>query len=90
MKLITLNAWGGKLYEPLIAFVKKYSESVDIFCFQDVLFGSEPEFTPIEKGRINIFNEIKEILKDHEGLISREPTHSFINGEFLSQDVGLS
>ncbi|MFZ2523160.1 MAG: hypothetical protein WAW92_02125 [Minisyncoccia bacterium] len=87
MKLITLNTWGGKLYEPLIQFIKD-NKDVDIFCFQDLLFGTEPVFSPIEKGRINIHNEIKNILTDHESIISREPEHSFINGEMLPEDIG--
>lgn len=88
MKLITLNAWGGKLYEPLIEFIKTHSNDIDIFCFQDVLFGKEPTFSPIERGRINLYEEIKDILNDFGSVISRELDHSFINGEILSQDVG--
>ena len=36
MKLITLNTWGGKLLNPLLEFVRKYSQDVDIFCFQEM------------------------------------------------------
>jgi endonuclease/exonuclease/phosphatase family metal-dependent hydrolase len=87
MKLITLNAWGGKLYEPLIQFIKD-NKDVDIFCFQDVLFGNEPMFSPIEKGRLNLFSEISNVLKDYEYVISREPGHSWVGSEILSEDIG--
>lgn len=87
MKLITLNAWGGKLYEPLIEFIEKY-KNVDIFCLQDVLFGKEPVFSEAEKGRINLFEEIRKKLTEHEYIISKEPGHSFINGEMLHEDIG--
>ncbi|KND48696.1 MAG: hypothetical protein AB198_00020 [Parcubacteria bacterium C7867-003] len=87
MKLITLNAWGGKLYSPLIKFIKE-NKDIDIFCFQDLLFGKEPVFSPIEKGRINIFEEIKNILVDHEIVISKEPEHSWIDGEILPPHIG--
>jgi exonuclease III len=87
MKLITLNAWGGKLYEPLIQFVKD-NKDIDIFCFQDVLFGSEPEFSPIERGRLNLFNELSNVFQDYDYVISREPGHSWVASEILPQDIG--
>lgn len=88
MKLITLNVWGGKLYKPLISFIEEMSKDVDIFCFQDVLFGSEPKFTPIQKGRINLFIEIKEILSDFDSIIYRDPEESYFHGELLPLDIG--
>lgn len=87
MKLITLNVWGGKLYEPLMKFIKK-NKDVDIFCFQDVLFGNEPVFSPIKHGRINLFKEIEKVLADHKSVISKEEGHSTMEGERLSADVG--
>ncbi|MCE9548901.1 endonuclease/exonuclease/phosphatase family protein [Candidatus Nomurabacteria bacterium] len=64
MKLLTLNLWGGIVHEPLLEFIKKHSSDVDVFCFQEVLFGETPSFTEVHKARVNIFNEISEILTD--------------------------
>ena len=64
MKIINLNLWGGIVYEPLIEFINKYSNNVDIFCFQEMTFGEKPQFTPVHKARENLFNEISLILKD--------------------------
>ena len=36
MKLITLNVWGGKVFEPLMDFFKKRAGDTDIFCLQEV------------------------------------------------------
>jgi len=88
MKLITLNVWGGKLYEPLIDFLKKYSTDIDIFCFQDMLFGNKPEFSPIQKGRINLFKEIQSVLTNFNSFVYRDPEESYIHGEPLPLDVG--
>lgn len=63
MKLIALNLWGGIVYEPLIEFITKHSD-VDIFCFQEMLFGTEQTVTEIYKARVNLFEEIKTILPD--------------------------
>lgn len=35
MKLISLNIWGGILYDELMAFVERESATTDIFCFQE-------------------------------------------------------
>ncbi len=64
MKLITLNLWAGVVYEPLIEFVKKHSEYIDIFCFQEMAFGDLPNFTLVNKARINLFSEFSDILVD--------------------------
>ncbi|MBI4087705.1 MAG: endonuclease/exonuclease/phosphatase family protein [Candidatus Liptonbacteria bacterium] len=40
MKLISLNILGGKIFEPLMAFVKSVAPDTDIFCFQEVFRSS--------------------------------------------------
>lgn len=64
MKLIVLNLQGGVVYEPLIEFIKKVSSEIDVFCFQEVMFGNKPEFTPRHKARINLFSELKTLLPE--------------------------
>lgn len=66
MKLITLNIWRGSVFEPLIAFVKKYSAEVDIFCFQEV-FNSPPgkeRRVLNRKPRLDIFTQLQQALPD--------------------------
>ncbi len=88
MKIVTLNLWGGKLYEQLMEFVREHSKGVDVFCFQDALFGSKSEFSPIQKGRINLFTELSLVLNDFDSFVHKDPAESFIHGEFLDPDVG--
>lgn len=65
MKLITLNIWGGKLSHPLLTFVSQHTDT-DVFCFQEV-------YSSLMKKKIdrdmqaNIYEEIADILKDHQG-----------------------
>ncbi len=54
------------MYEPLMAFLKEYSEEVDIFCFQEVFH------TPVDKdissnARIKIFSEVDNALSEFTG-----------------------
>lgn len=88
MKLMTLNIWGGKLYKPLMSFLEKNSENTDIFCFQDMLFGKEAGFSKIQKGRINLYEEVQKILKNFNSYIYRDPEESYFHGELLPLDVG--
>lgn len=66
MKLISLNIWGGKVYEPLIKFLESHSDDVDIFCFQE-MFHTESDRIESRGIRANIYDEIKRALPGHKG-----------------------
>ena len=71
MKLISLNIWGGRFYEPLINFLKDYSNKVDIFCFQEVFNNAQGVTSKIQKdARLNIFSDLKEALADFNPFIN--------------------
>jgi exonuclease III len=70
MKLCTLNIWGGKLAEPLVSFIKEYSDQIDIFCFQEVYQSSVNQI--IARGmHSNIFGEISSVLTHHTGYFAK-------------------
>lgn len=66
MKLICLNTWGGHLYKPLINFIKDNSKDTDIFCLQEV-FDTTSNIKTIEERRMNLYDEISKILRNHQG-----------------------
>lgn len=63
MRLLSLNIWGGKIYEPLIDFIKEFSKTTDIFCFQEV-FQSNSQIKESSGYRTNIFQDICQALPD--------------------------
>ena len=67
MRIISLNTWCGRIYEPLKSFIEKHSEETDIFCFQEVRNGEYLNNLQVEEEIINLFNEIKEILPNFNG-----------------------
>lgn len=69
MKLITLNIWGGKVFEPLMSFFKKHAEDTDIFCLQEV-FNNPPHIKSQVQTKIakeDIYKDIAGMLKDFDG-----------------------
>lgn len=68
MKLISLNIWGGKVSEPLVAFIKKHASDVDVFCLQEVLKGGSGKTTREEMK--NCYDLIGSILPNHTGYFS--------------------
>ncbi len=73
MKLIALNIWLGKAYEPLMGFLKEHSPQTDIFCLQEVLSISAD--VALRRGRgaehrghhTNIFSDLASLLTDFHG-----------------------
>lgn len=65
MKIISLNIWGGKIYEPLMEFIKKHSRSVDVFCFQEA-YKSPSGISVSREMHMNILEDITNILPEYE------------------------
>src|SRR3972149_8442904 len=65
MKLISLNCWGGKLYESLVGFVKERSGKTDVFCFQEMIFGGPDKVLSPHNLRGQLFERISEVLGQH-------------------------
>lgn len=63
MKLISLNTWGGHLFEPLMEFIKSEAKTTDIFCFQEVYLNSLPHHTMFGI-RPDLALQIKKALSD--------------------------
>lgn len=62
MKLISLNTWGGKIFDPLIDFIKEHSRNTDIFCFQEI-YDTTTDIKSFRGIRANLLWEIKNILR---------------------------
>ncbi len=65
MKLVSLNVWGGTVYEELIDYVKKQSKDTDIFCFQEVFHSTQSRTSNGIK--TDLFNNLLKILPEYVG-----------------------
>lgn len=73
MQVISLNAWGGKLHEPLLAYLG--AAAPDVLCLQEVVHTplSEKDWLTYRDGdhvlpqRANLFRELCATLPEHVG-----------------------
>ena len=66
MKLISLNLWGGRIYPALEAFLKKYADDVDIFCFQEIYNNAEEGMSDEErKHRPYLLTDLQQLLPNY-------------------------
>ncbi len=75
MKLISLNTWGGKIYQPLMNFIKQHSKDTDIFCLQEI-YNTKTNVKEYMEIRANLLNELKKLLSDFQVFYSIE-AHGF-------------
>lgn len=61
MKVLSLNLWGGTVYEPLMRYLKRQSQTVDVFCFQEV-WRTETRKKKMGDIRVNLFRELEALF----------------------------
>ena len=74
MKIMSLNAWGGKLHEELFPYL--LDAAADVLCLQEVIHSpeTEAEWLTYRDGdhvlpqRANLFRDLCRVLKDHVGI----------------------
>lgn len=66
MKIIFLNIWYGKMFEPLMEFIKTSASQTDIFCFQEITRSLHIARLS-EGGRSNMFAELSNCLSEFQG-----------------------
>jgi endonuclease/exonuclease/phosphatase (EEP) superfamily protein YafD len=67
MRLISLNTWGGRVYEPFFEFVEKYRQTADLYCFQEVCDSPATQLPDNAGARQNLFTELQAALPEHVG-----------------------
>ncbi|MBI4182116.1 MAG: endonuclease/exonuclease/phosphatase family protein [Candidatus Aenigmarchaeota archaeon] len=71
LRLLTLNLWGGKLYDRLLPFLKEQAKRTDIFCFQEV-FDNPPgvESRMRHYARGSLYKDLQLALPAFRGILS--------------------
>lgn len=75
---MTLNLWGGKIHDPLMAFLKRTANDTDVFCFQELSFP-------------NLASEIGKILADFSVFTHPAPVKKKIGqGIFVKKHIPVT
>lgn len=97
MRIISLNAWGGRLHTPLMRFLA--SCDADVLCLQEVTrtSGAASEWLTYRDGevelpqRANLFAEIGGALPDHDGFFCPTARGELFDGDtVLRSEFGLA
>ncbi|HSX10662.1 MAG TPA: endonuclease/exonuclease/phosphatase family protein [Chlamydiales bacterium] len=84
MKIVSLNTWGGIVYQPLLDFIKEEARSADVFCLQELLFGESKAIGKAGQ-HLNLCQEIAEILRDFHLF----PMYAPVGTHFQEEAVGV-
>ncbi len=76
MRILSLNAWGGRLVDPLLPWLA--SADADVLCLQEVTrtIGEVPDWLVYRDGdtvlpqRANLYDEVRAVLPDHDAIFS--------------------
>ena len=69
MKLVSLNLWGGRAFEPLMKFLAEQSRDTDIFCFQGV-FHSNSGIETSRDTHTNLFADLEALLQGFDAFVA--------------------
>lgn len=91
MKLITLNIWGGRVFEALSAFLKKQALDTDIFCFQEVFNNGklleEYDDSRASLIRLENFSELKALLPNYNAFLAPPDSREETLAMFVKKDI---
>jgi len=70
LRIVSLNLWGGRILDPLLAFIREQAPRTDVFCFQEAL--NADQSTPIRCGfETALFSRLAGALPDFQGRFDR-------------------
>jgi len=94
MQLITLNTWGGRIFDELSSFLKENRSETDIFCFQEVYSQAGPDLMEAPETRLNLFAEFEGLLPDFTGHFAPQITGTglaiFVKKKLEISEIGSS
>ncbi len=87
MKLMSINLWGGRKYEPLANLLNEYSNDIDIFCFQEV-FDMGVTSRPVHKeSTMDLFDKLRSILSNFNGSFNSLQDNEEGSATFIRKDI---
>lgn len=89
MRLISFNIWKGKRYDALIDYIKEYSESTDILCFQE-MYKATQENMCFQYPQADLYGTISSLLPDFYAYFSGMMIEENFQYSEIQSDFGLA
>lgn len=91
MKIITLNTWGGKIYDPLQEFIKNHQD-IDVFCFQEIYHDAEGKEKDEDflDSAFNLFTDIQTWLPNHVGFFKSHASDYYGLAMFVKKEISIT
>jgi endonuclease/exonuclease/phosphatase family metal-dependent hydrolase len=86
MKIISLNTFSGRIYEPLMKFFTEHQD-VDVFCLQEIHHESEGKEKVFLDDAFNLFNDIRNVLPNHTGIFQPNLEDFWGLAMFIKKDI---
>lgn len=90
MKIISLNIWGGKVYEEFLDFINRHKD-VDVFCFQEIYKDGHEFYKDSEykDDKHNIYHDIVKLLPNHTGIFHPALSEYYGVAMFVKNDYEI-
>lgn len=89
MQLMTLNIWGGHVYEPLLTFIEKH-QHIDVFCLQEVYHNAPYKISTDDRTLcLTIFQELADLLPEHQGFFRPIVNNIYGIGMFVKNTLKI-
>ena len=89
MRIISLNIWGGRAgKEKLLSFFKKYANTTDVFCLQEVWAAPYEHFEGKMAGGVPLINE-KIMVQATSDISAELPNHTTFFHPHVGNNYGL-
>jgi exonuclease III len=88
MLIISLNIWGGRMGSKILDFFKKYRHT-DIFLLQEVFHQATDITAWHEEDRKEMFNEISNILPEHDGFFAPVESDEWGLAIFVKKSINI-
>lgn len=86
---MTLNIWGGRVYQPLIDFISN-QKNTDIFCFQEVYHNADSQVSTEDNVyHLDIFSEIENVLPKHIGYFRPAVNNTYGIAMFIKNSINV-
>jgi endonuclease/exonuclease/phosphatase family metal-dependent hydrolase len=90
LRLLSLNTWGGRMYEPLMGLLGELGrDRTHVFCLQEIYDAPEAitKDQSLPKVRLDLLSRVGKVLPGYQVLFAANCTGAFVDGKNIGPDM---